>query len=288
MTKKYFFIFTFLCGMFLTDGLAQSAAMKKADSLFNAGEWFRSSIEYERAVYYEPAREVMNEARLRKALSYRHLNRYKDALSELDRIPLFSISDTLIAKVLYEKAFNLLLLNKHEEALWNIRRIEKSRTGNLPGKMVPLEIIILNNTRKYKQAQSIFLSWADHVMRDSVKARQWKDSIHQLYSKENLPKNYSEEKARNLSRFIPGAGHVYAGHPWEGAASFVLNGAAIGFGIHQLWYKYYFTAYLAGFGVFYKSYFGGMNRAAHLAEIARHNEMEAFNDRCAELIMKIL
>lgn len=288
MIIKYFFIFTFLCGMCLTEVNAQLKPIQKADSLFEAENWFEASIEYERAIYLETLGNEVNEARFRKALSYRYLHRYDDAVTELGRIPLFSVADSMKARVLYEKAFNLLLMDNHEEALWNFRRIENRYAQQLRAPMIPLKIIILNSSRKWKEAKNTFLSWADTIAADSAQAVHWKDSIRNLYNEDHLPKNYKEEKARNLSRFIPGAGHVYAGHPWEGAASFLLNGAAAGLAIHQLWYKYYFTAYIAGFGILYKSYFGGMKRAAHLAKNARHNEMKAFNDRCAALIMNIL
>ena len=288
MTTKYFFIFTFLCGMFLTEVNAQLKPMQKADSLFDAGDWFEASIEYERAMYRKTEGDKVNEARFRKALSYRYLHRYDDAVTELGRIPLFSVADSMKARVLYEKAFNLLLMEKYEEALWNFRRIENRYPRQLSSSMIPLEIIILNHSRKWKEAKETFLSWVDSVTTDSAKVLLWKDSVKTLYHDDHIPKNYKEEKARNLSRFIPGAGHVYAGHPWEGAASFLLNGATAGLAIHQLWYKYYFTAYIAGFGILYKSYFGGMERAAHLAKNARHNEMEHFNDECSALIMRIL
>ncbi|MCF8231295.1 MAG: hypothetical protein K9J27_03820 [Bacteroidales bacterium] len=274
--------------MFLTEVNAQLKPLQKADSLFDAGHWFEASIEYERTMYLETGRDKMNEARFRKALSYRYLNRYDDALAELDRIPLFSMADSMKARILYEKAFNLLLTDKHEVALWNFRRIENRYSQQLSPSMIPLEIIILNHSRKWKEAKATFLSLVDSVTADSAKSVLWKDSVYTLYAEDHIPKTYREEKARNLSRFIPGAGHVYAGHPWEGAASFLLNGAAAGVAIHQLWYKYYFTAYIAGFGVFYKSYFGGMERAAHLAEIAGHNEMKRFNDKCSALMMQIL
>lgn len=154
--------------------------------------------------------------------------------------------------------------------------------------MIPLKILILNHNRKWEEAKGTLLSLVDSMPLRPPKKQSWKDSIKSLYHEDSLPKNYSEKKAKNLSRFIPGAGHIYTGYPWEGAASFLLNGAAIGFGIHQLWYGYYFTAYITGFGIFYKSYFGGMKRAAHLAEIARHNEMKQFNDKCSAMMMRIL
>jgi tetratricopeptide (TPR) repeat protein len=273
----------------LTEASGQAQPKHLADSLFASKRYFEASIEYQRAIFNQPAPGLLAEARYQKALCYRHLGRYEDALKELNQIGLFSLEDSLKTGVLYEKAFNLMLSEDHSEALMNIQRIrEKQLPQTTRHNLQPLKIIILNNNRQWQKAEQTFRNWiASRTLNNDEKAR-WKDTLSLLYSEDNLPKNYSQERARNWSRFIPGAGHAYAGHPWEGAASFLLNGAAIGLGIHQIWKGYYFTAYVAGFGVFYKTYFGGMERAANLASLEKENEMEAFNKKCARLIQKII
>jgi tetratricopeptide (TPR) repeat protein len=285
---KYFLIFTFLCGTYLIEAKGQSEAFNKANILFDSGKYFEASIEYERVLYEGKPKEFFNYSRYKKALCYRHLHRFNDALNELNRINLFSASDSLRTLIFYEKAFNHLLADNAQQALFNIQRInEKQVTASTHNNIEPLKILILNKNREWFKARNVFQRWLlDMDIPQEVK-KTYSNSINSLYSEKNIPKNYSEEKAQNLSRFIPGAGQVYTNHFWEGAASFTLNAAALGFGLHQLWFRYYFTGYI-GLGVFYKTYFGGMERAVNLANIERKNEMTQFNQATSQLISKIL
>ncbi len=263
--------------------------MQKANDLFAERKFFEASIEYERAIYNQPETEILRIARLKKALCYRQLSRYNDALDALNRINLFNVHDTLVTKVLYEKAFNLYLNQQPQEALWNIERMqaEKMPAGQYRT-ILPLKIIILNYNREWQEATQTFSEWILSLPLTDSKKQQWVDSMAILYEEENLPKNYSEETASNLSRFIPGTGQWYAGHFWEGAASFLINASVLGFGVHQIWYGYYFTGYVAGLGIFYRTYFGGMERAGNLAKIEKENEMIRFNKECSRLLAQIL
>ena len=275
--------------MFLTSVSGQNETYQKANKLYDSGKYFEASVEYERVIFNNPNPDILYQTRYQKALCYRQLQRHEDALSELNRINLFSADDTLRTLIFYEKAFNYLLSDHITQALLNINHInEKKLPQSTWTNIQPLKILILNRNREWERAESVFNSWIDTLIVDKKLTENWNDSIDAFYAENNLPKNYSEETARNWSRFIPGAGHAYAGHPWEGAASFLLNASALGFGLHQLWYRYYFTGYVAGLGIFHKTYFGGMERAGHLANIERTNEMTEFNEDCTRLIRRIL
>lgn len=287
MIIRYFLISIFLCGAFLTKGQEQKIFV--ADSLFAKKDFLEASIEYERVIFNQSDNSLINKAKYKKGLCYRHLNRYEDALGELNRVNLFNIADTMKTKVLYEKAFNLMLNENFQEALMNIRRInEEQLSKSTYNNILPLKILILNHTRNWEKAHKTFNQWIESLSYTQIEKENWKDSVTEFYAESNLPKNYSEEKARNLSRFIPGAGHSYAGHTLEGIGNFMLNGATVGFGIHQIWYGFYFTGYIAGLGVFYKSYFGGMERAAYLANKEKDKEMTEFNTKCSGFIKKLL
>ena len=288
MIIRYFLIFTFLCGMFSTKAPAQPH-LEQGDLLFERGRFFEASIQYERVIFDQPGWDLLHKSRYKKALCYRHLGRYEDALSEIRRIALFHAEDSFKTKVLYEKAFNLLLSNYYSEALLTIKQIKEGEISeSIISNILPLKILILNRNRKWNQAKSVFYRWLKTLSYSEKMLRQWKDTISVFYSESRLPANYSGKTARNWSRFIPGAGQTYAGHPWEGAGSFLLNGAAMGLGIQQIWNGFYFTGYVAGFGIFYKTYFGGMERAANLADIENENEMVSFNKSCSRIIQKLI
>jgi TM2 domain-containing membrane protein YozV len=182
-----------------------------------------------------------------------------------------------------------MLNHNFQEALWNIKRInDKQISKSVYKDILPLKMLILNHNRNWEKAENNLKKWIDLLSYTPKKSTQLKDSIRNLYANQKLPKNYSQEKAKNFSRFIPGAGHAYTGHVLEGIGNFVLNAAVLGFGVHQIWYGYYFTGYLGGLGIFYKTYFGGMERAAYLARTEKSKEMTKFNEKCTKFIQRQL
>jgi len=275
--------------MSFTEAPAQPSLMHPADSLFEKGQYFEASIEYERALFSHPAHDARISCRYRKALCYRYLGRYQDALDEINRIGLFNTDKSWKNILLYEKAFNLLLSGSEQEALMHMGMIRKERLSDtMRRQIIPLKILILNKNRHWQKAEKTCAQWIKILPLSGQQQEAWSDSINRLYQEDNLPKAYSEEAARNWSRFIPGSGQMYTGHTWEGAMSLLLNGAAAALGVHQIYYGFYFTGYVAGFGILYKTYFGGMERAGNLANIERENEMVRFNRTCSAMIRKIL
>jgi tetratricopeptide (TPR) repeat protein len=275
--------------MSFSESQGQSPLMHRADSLFEMQQYFEASIEYERVLYNQPPRETLVMSRYRKALCYRYLGRHRDALDEINRIGLFNIKEEWKNTLLYEKAFNLLLSGSQQEALMQFGMIREEQLPEAKKQHItPLKVLILNHNRQWQKAESTFLRWMEALPLSGRQQKAWSDSLTRLYDEDNLPNAYSEETARHWSRFIPGAGQVYAGHPWEGAMSFLLNGAAAALGVHQIYYGYYFTGYVAGFGILYKTYFGGMERAGHLANVERENEMVQFNRKCSGMIREIM
>jgi len=288
MTIRFFLIYTFLFATSLTKAEAQNP-LQEADRLFNNQQYLEASIAYEKVIFSQPKAVTVRDARYKKALCYRNMERYTDALNELNRINLFNAPMQLQTKVFYEKAFNLFLQDNYKEALWNFKRIREEKISQSKRQSIqPLKILILNGNRRWEKSKETFHHWINKLNYTKHQKEQWTDSVNSLYGEKNTPKNYSAEKARNLSRFIPGAGHTYTGHFWEGLESFLFNAAMLGAGIHQIWTGYYFTAYIAGLGIFYKFYFGGMERSAHLAKIERENEMALFNEQTSKLVQKIL
>ncbi|MFP4041284.1 MAG: tetratricopeptide repeat protein [Bacteroidales bacterium] len=289
---KYFLIFIFLSVAFSIKSEAQKedSHLDIADEYFSTKKYLKASIEYERVLYNnnnDP--NLSNTAHYKKALCYRFLKRNEDALSELERISLFHADDTFKNKIHYEKSFNLLLLDKPKEALLQINQINvNSLPSNSAKNIIPLKILVLNKSREWDKAEKTFSGWINSLNLTQEEKKQWIDTLKTIYTEKNLPKDYSAEKAHNLSRFIPGAGQIYTGHIWEGAGSFIFNAAAIGAGIHQVWNGFYFTGYIGGFGIFYKSYFGGMERASNLAKKKKDIEMTEFNNDCAKIISQIL
>ncbi|MCD4666046.1 MAG: hypothetical protein K8R68_12315 [Bacteroidales bacterium] len=282
---KYYLTFIFLSGLSLTKLIAQEEILLKADSLFTKMEYFEASIEYERWIFYYNSTKDYKLAKYKKALCYRYLEDYSKALAELNQISLFRISDTLITYVLYEKAINHYLSGNYLEALLNLERIPMGKNREMiTNDVLPLKILAFNSTREFERARITFVDLGNSLDFNEDQKQGLLSMIDSLYTDKNLPKKYSEKKAKHLSQFIPGAGQAYTGHLGEGAVSFLVNAALLGFGIHQLYYQFYFTAYIAGFAIFYKTYQGGMRRAEYLARIESNNRMTDFNNASIRII----
>jgi TM2 domain-containing membrane protein YozV len=275
----------FLCGISLTDALSQEGELSKANRLFDSQQYFEAAIEYERIAFNSSDAEMIARAKYGKELSHRYQNKFSKALHELNGVFLPTLNNPLRSKILYEKALNHYLLDQEQEALWELNKIKNSHPHTR--KVIPLKILSLNKARKFDKAYKTLITFLQEEADNDQKMMSLATDIQALYSKDNLPKAYKEQVARDWSRFIPGAGQIYSKHPGEGMISLLLNGALIIFGIHQIWNAYYFTGYMAGFGVMYKTYTGGMTNAANLAKTQTHNEMVTFNQQVISIIQEI-
>jgi tetratricopeptide (TPR) repeat protein len=284
---KLCIICIFLSAPFSIDLHGQDSIFLKADELFRQNRYFESSIAFEEFIYNNKGNfALFSEARYRKAVCYRYLNRFDKALTELNSMALFRASDSLKTKVYYEKAINNYLTGNYKEGLFFLERLDETGLEGTQDYLT-LKILVLNSMRSYEEARQTFIDLLNESNHSPDRQQYFLKQIDSLYMKKNLPVVYSHKKAKILSQFVPGVGQVYTGHPGEGAISFLLNAALLGFGIHQLYYGFYFTAYIAGFSIFHKTYSGGMQRAKYLADLETDNKMMNFNQSAISIIRHI-
>lgn len=221
---------------------------------------------------------------MQKALCLRWSGEYERASSTLDRIPLFFVNDSVRKRIVFERALNYYFNGKFDLALGEIKVLEDMFQGKPPKGDVLLHALILNEQQKWGEAKDMLLvNTSSGVFgNDSIAAR---SEILTLYSKSNIPKLKSKKTAFWLS-FLPGAGIVYGGEPVEGTLNFVLNAAAFGFGIYEIYYGYYLTGYFTG-GVFLeKFYLGGRKRADFLVDRTNYERARGFNAKAKSSLVK--
>ena len=288
---KYCLTFIFLCGIFsISVSVAQQSVKSsaKADSLFAAGNFFEASVCYEEALFFNRGELREYELNLKKAYCYKFLERYEDCLNQLDQINLVSVSDTVRKNIIYEQAVCNYLTENMQRALMKV--VQFRQLGMMPATnptyfgIKTLEILVLNETRQWEEAERCALNFIEEISTDESTKSKLTGMIENLYKKKNLPKELKSKKAKDLSRFVPGLGQLYCGKVKEGLVSFVVNASFLCFGLHQLYYQYYFTAYMAGFSVFSKTYFGGMHRCEILAQSQNELNMKTFNADCLEIL----
>ncbi|HRY97986.1 MAG TPA: hypothetical protein P5550_02915 [Bacteroidales bacterium] len=259
-----------------------------ADSLFRAGDYPAASIEYERFLYHYPTDPAFPRVKLQKALCYRHVGNYESALRELAEISILRTDEALLSRIYYERSLNHYLLGQDHEALLNLSRIQLGAgDDSLKQAVWPLTILASNRLRNFDTAHVMLGELVRLSTLPASRKHALQLKVDSLYAAKHLPRAFSPQRARHLSQFVPGAGQAWSGHPGEGAVSLLLNAALLGFGVHQLWFSYYWTAYIAAFTVFNKTYFGGMERAEFLAGAETLNRMAEFNEDVLEVLREV-
>lgn len=279
---KYFFSFIFLCGI----SLISRSETSEADRLYESGNYFEASIEYERQIFYAQNQTDINLLKYKKALCYKKMGEYDRSLEELQPIFFLNQADTLYQYVSYEQALCNFLNGDAANALWKIDEyFHQSKDSASFQYFLPIKILALNETMKWEEAKNSFLQYIEMQNLTPEKQATMEQTINDLYDKKNLPKMKSVRKAENWSRFLPGSGQMYAGNVGEGAINFLINASVLTFAGIQAYNGFYLTGYLGGLGFLNKTYHGGIKRAGVLATQKSKTEMSNFNQEInAEII----
>ncbi|RZT93362.1 hypothetical protein EV201_2523 [Ancylomarina subtilis] len=284
--KKSYLIFIFLFGIYSTSHGQNQLALSKADSLFSNGDYQLAAIEYERFLYFSSDQTQMLDILYQKAQCYKQLSKFTKACKTLERIRLYNETPDRYAQIKKELSLCYYLDNQIQKAQIQISQLRhKLKNKNLPKETLLVEIFILNELKKWDMAEELAKEYINtNEVNNKTLALQKIDS---LYSKKNLPKLKSIEKAENLSRFIPGSGQMYCGKVLEGSFTFLFNGAFLALGIQQILTKFYLTGYAAGFGVLHKTYTGNMARTKHLAIKVNHERHTLFNESIINYLLSL-
>ena len=271
---KFFFSFIFLCGISL---ISRSATIE-GDRLYESGNYFEASIEYERQIFYAQNQTDINLLKYKKALCYKKMGEYGRSLEELQPIFFSNQADSLYQYISYELALCNFLNGDSARALWKIEEyFHQSKDSASFFHFLPIKILALNETMKWEEAKRSFLQFVDMQNLSTEKQAEMEKIVNELYSKKNLPKIKSVKKAENWSRFLPGAGQMYTGNVGEGVINFLINASVLTFAGIQAYNGFYITGYLGGLGFFNKTYHGGIKRAGVLANQTNEKQLSNFN-----------
>ncbi len=281
-TIKYFFSFIFLCGISL---ISRSATLK-CDSLYASGKYFEASIEYERQIFLAKDQANLNYFKYRKALCYKKMGEFEQAISTLQPIYFSSPEDSVYRLVSYEQSLCYYLNGEPARALWKIDEFfHRSKDSASFYFFMPVKILALNETYQWDEAKKTFLQFVSMQNFSPDKRFEMEQTITSLYNKKNRPRIKLVKKAENWSRFFPGSGQIYAGNFGEGMINLLINASVLTFAGFQVYNGFYITGYLAGLGFFNKTYHGGIKRAGVLAAQKNKKSMGNFNRKInAEII----
>lgn len=274
--NKYFWKYTFLCGMFLilcnvssfgqSDLKQAKQAILQSEFLVLNGALKNSAFD---SLYYNQAENLVK------------LHEYTLAIEKLNRINLSSIHKDFRNKVISKLSIVQYLNSDFNGALRNAKSLYYSNMGDsiIMRDAILLQSICLNNLQKWDETRQIIANSNFFLTLPSKR-----EVFDSLYNK--VPKLKNPETARLLSHIIPGSGQIYSGAIGEGLFNFTLQASILalsGYGIYQ---QYYLTSYFSGLGLFQKFYFGGGERASYLAEQRNERKAKAFNQKANNLILK--
>lgn len=229
-------------------------------------------MEYERQIYQATTRDELRDGILHKAACLQALGLYDKAAATLERT---NIDATTLPKLVA----NLYLSGQYEKAA-NIIEDYQLENDTLYGDMLLVYILTLNELHRYDES----LKAAQMMAAQHEEATGWRtmEQVNSIYR--HLPKQKSETAARWLS-MVPGLGHIYAGYPLEGITAFIINGAALGFGVWQVMEKCYFTAYFGGAGLLSSTFPGNQRSAVEHVKKRNFKRNNAFNQKAKERLL---
>ena len=201
-------------------------------------------------------------ALLGKARADRNAGLYRNALKELSRADDYCKTGSEKSELEYEKMINYFLSDRYAEC--GATEIDSNRAGEHYQEFVTMKLYALNEVGKWQECKDAILKLCP--LTDSTRINEIKQ----------LPVSYKykkPERARHMSAILPGLGEVYAGYPFKGLTSLVVNAAFLAFGGYNFYYSYYVTGAVAGVFPFLRFYSGGKRLSAILAD--RHNNIEA-------------
>lgn len=260
----------------------------KADSLFQKKEYQLAGIEYDRIAYLAPTNELRVISLIKKADCYLLRNNFLVAETCLLRIAYYDINDSLQYAARMATATAAYLNSNFDLAESQIIQIKNFVSDtSLYTKSLPLYALILNESNRWEEAQQTLLQYINsNQLISATQKSTLINEVNTFYTKKNIPKLKSVEKAKNLSTLLPGTGQLYLGYVGEGIANVSFQLIGLGFTGLCIWQKYYVTGALVGFSFFQKFYAGGITRTVFLANKRNYKVKRKFNDEAKNIILQ--
>ncbi len=289
LIKRYCLTCIFLCVAFFHDANSQETVKTgiiNADSLFNAENYFEAAIEYERLYFFSDTPESRILANLKKAEALKRQGRFMEAKTDLQRSAQMMRFPEHHSRVLYQIAVCDYLSDNPNGAISILKQLEMVYPEYAKNEDVTLLYALSATTAenlfiaKEKTISLLLLQNLEQSITDSIKSE-----IEYLFSDILNSELRSERKASLLSTFIPGSGHFYAGYPGKGVLNAFSQLASLAAAAVLFYNKYYFSGFIAGFGMFQSFYLGGIKQAAKLARTKNGVLTQDVYDRRVSLIL---
>jgi len=214
-------------------------------------------------VYWQaPNDSVRFYSLLAKAKTDRGAGVYSDALNELFRAEKFCFTKQEKADMDYEKMLNYFLTDAY--SFCSEITIDSTNIAAHFNEYLTMKLYSMNEAEKWDRCKEIMITLCN------------KNDTALQAKIEQLPVSYNyknPEKCRRMSAILPGLGETYAGYPFKGFTSFIINGGFLFFAGYNFYTAYYVTGVISGLYPFIRFHAGGKRLSAILAD--RHNDIES-------------
>jgi hypothetical protein len=271
----------------LSECLAQSN-YKKADSLYNSGNYKLASVYYEYCAYADTNKNASAFFLLKKIDCYLASKEYELGYKEIAHFGYNNVHDSLTSKARQYAAVLAYLNKKFDEALVQFKLFEfiNFNTDEIKS-MIFIKALCLNEQHKYDEAKKELTSWYEYLKLQSIDSLYYFNKINNLYGTAQIPKIKSIDRAVYLASFFPGFGHYYVGAINEGFINQLLIVSSITFAVVTAFYGYYVTAAVVGYGLFNRFHKGAVHRMDFLVKEKNYKLSREFNTKVKEFVFEI-
>jgi hypothetical protein len=200
-----------------------------------------------------------------KAIAYRQLQQYNDALFTLSRINFEQLNAGHKQTCYYEKAVDLYMVDAFSEALAEIRSLKYEFNASTE-EVELLELILLLENGMWLEFKENYLLVAN---------RQGKDTAA-FISQFEPPRLFDPHRYKKLSGLVPGLGLMKSGYVKKGITSMSLQLLSAGFAAYNFYHGFYFTGVFSGLMPVRKYYRGGKTLTFSTIEKANADNLKAF------------
>ncbi len=290
LTNAFFLICIFLCVSFTLKGKEYESEQDftRADSLYQAGNFFLSAIEYERVFYFSNDIETRMQANLKRAEALKQQNEFARARNDLQRSAHLAGFPVLHAQVLYQMAFCDYMTGNYGQSISTLQQLTRFYHEKAKEEEVLLLFALASimneqwQLAEEKTHQLILLKNSELSEMDSLTL-----VVEQFYAEDNIPELKSQKRASLLAAVIPGSGHWYAGYPGKGAVNLTSQLLSLGIAGVLVYFRLYVSGFVVGLGSFQSFYFGGIKQATFLTHQRNLILMGDYKELLSKFVMDV-
>ncbi len=270
----------------LTLTTSKGDAFSLADSLFRFADYFYAALEYERIFYTAGSQQLRTGANLCKAQALKQTGAYEKAKNDLRRSLPFLSDPNERYLVLYEFAFCAYMNGDYHEALSTLKQMAFFYEDNdLLEDVHMLTSMVLIQTEQWDALENQFAAWSASFTRDE--AQPLIARFNNLLAEGRRPVIKKADRARMLSTFLPGVGHMYAGETGKGLLNAFSQTASLGIAALLAWNGLYVSTFTIGLSLFQSFYFGGIKQAGGLTESRNQRELQGYKRQLINILFDI-